>query len=568
MGKSPGKWIKSVLFGKKASKSNLSGGRDILKSACEKVALVSAKEPASDLGVHPLLISPPVPCPGAGIGENSEKGAASRLPNDEVILYSAQEGGDAQETTNLGSPKDSERIRLEQAATSVQAAFRGYLAHRAFQALKGIIRLQALIRGHLVRRQAVATLYCVNRIVKLQALVRGQKVRRSDIGSKLHKKQSLGKLDPKCLDSCKTNTSTQVEKLLVNAFVRKLLSSSPATVPLHLQYDPGEPNSAWDWLRRWTMSHVWGQYSQPKIIDPKSQTRHGSFQTVEAEQVRPKRSVQRLPPANVENGLNKSALESEKLKRNPRKVPNHPANSVQEHPQNEIEKVKCNLKKTSNPTTETSIRPENDTEKPKRIHRKASNIAAPDVPEQGIDDCAEKAKKDIDLAVPKASDVETSPKSLAADRPVDELHEHSAIDLQPKQINGRNEAIPLLSSKHDEISNEYQKTSQRRASLPAKQDYQENGLHNTPRVPSYMATTKSAKAKFRGQQHSPRFGQDDDEKNGLTRRHSLPSSANGKLILSPRVQRLVQASGKGGIRKDRSLLSSTDEKVIQAEWRR
>ncbi|KAK7328971.1 hypothetical protein VNO77_23111 [Canavalia gladiata] len=43
-------------------------------------------------------------------------------------------------------------------------------AHRAFRALKGIIRLQALIRGHLVRRQAVITLYCMYEIVKLQAL--------------------------------------------------------------------------------------------------------------------------------------------------------------------------------------------------------------------------------------------------------------------------------------------------------------------------------------------------------------------------------------------------------------
>lgn len=50
-------------------------------------------------------------------------------------------------------------------------------ARRAFRALKGIIRLQALIRGHLVRRQAVATLRCMQSIVRLQALARGQRVR-------------------------------------------------------------------------------------------------------------------------------------------------------------------------------------------------------------------------------------------------------------------------------------------------------------------------------------------------------------------------------------------------------
>ena len=64
-------------------------------------------------------------------------------------------------------------------------------ARRAFRALKGIIRLQALIRGHLVRRQAVATLCCMYRIVKLQACVRGGIVRQSDVGFEIHEKCNL-----------------------------------------------------------------------------------------------------------------------------------------------------------------------------------------------------------------------------------------------------------------------------------------------------------------------------------------------------------------------------------------
>lgn len=30
MGKSPGKWIKTILFGKKSSKTNISKGREVL----------------------------------------------------------------------------------------------------------------------------------------------------------------------------------------------------------------------------------------------------------------------------------------------------------------------------------------------------------------------------------------------------------------------------------------------------------------------------------------------------------------------------------------------------------
>lgn len=60
-----------------------------------------------------------------------------------------------------------------------------------FRALKGIIRLQALIRGHLVRRQAVATLCSMYGIVKFQALIRGGRVRQSDVGFEIHEKCNL-----------------------------------------------------------------------------------------------------------------------------------------------------------------------------------------------------------------------------------------------------------------------------------------------------------------------------------------------------------------------------------------
>ncbi|KAL0431704.1 UNVERIFIED_CONTAM: hypothetical protein Sradi_0796400 [Sesamum radiatum] len=48
------------------------------------------------------------------------------------------------------------------------------------------------------------------------------------------------------------------------------------------------------------------------------------------------------------------------------------------------------------------------------------------------------------------------------------------------------------------------------------------------------------------------------------RRHSLPASTNGKLSsLSPRIQKPVQANGKGGGKTNRSMSSSRDDKVLQ-----
>jgi hypothetical protein len=63
-------------------------------------------------------------------------------------------------------------------------------ARRSFRALKGIVRLQALIRGYLVRRQAVSTLRATWLIVKFQALVRGRNVRLS--GSRMQLNVKFG----------------------------------------------------------------------------------------------------------------------------------------------------------------------------------------------------------------------------------------------------------------------------------------------------------------------------------------------------------------------------------------
>lgn len=48
---------------------------------------------------------------------------------------------------------------------------------------KNIIKLQAAVRGHLVRNHAVGTLRCVQAIIKMQALVRARRARRIGEGS-------------------------------------------------------------------------------------------------------------------------------------------------------------------------------------------------------------------------------------------------------------------------------------------------------------------------------------------------------------------------------------------------
>ncbi|CAL4902603.1 unnamed protein product [Urochloa decumbens] len=61
------------------------------------------------------------------------------------------------------------------AAVRIQTAFRGFLAKKALRALKALVKLQALVRGYLVRRQAAATLHSMQALVRAQATARARR---------------------------------------------------------------------------------------------------------------------------------------------------------------------------------------------------------------------------------------------------------------------------------------------------------------------------------------------------------------------------------------------------------
>ncbi|KAK7292865.1 hypothetical protein RJT34_15720 [Clitoria ternatea] len=111
--------------------------------------------------------------------DQKQHALAVAVATAEAAMATAQA---AVEVARLSKP--SNHAREHYAAVVIQTAFRGYLARRALRALKGLVKLQALVRGHNVRKQAKMTLRCMQALVRVQARVLDQRIRSSLDGSR------------------------------------------------------------------------------------------------------------------------------------------------------------------------------------------------------------------------------------------------------------------------------------------------------------------------------------------------------------------------------------------------
>ncbi|KAF8104246.1 hypothetical protein N665_0176s0056 [Sinapis alba] len=579
MGK-PTRWLKSVLLGKKPSKS--SGSKDKERVVNGKEVVVISKIEESDVVSDlPSFGNATVHTSGVVETQAIEHEAVS---DDEIQLPEVQVQPTDSPTAAFvpdDSLSESDKTLQEIAATTVQAAFRGYLARRAFWALKGIIRLQALIRGHMVRRQAVATLCCVMGIVRLQALARGRGIRHSDIGVEVQRKCRLNHqhVENKFPEDSVVDTRTYlgIKKLTANAFAQKLLASSPNVMPAHLENDSS--NSIW--LENWSASCFWKPIPQPKKTSvKKTQKKFASnSQIVEGDYGKPKKNVRKAPTSNVDNPSDaQTAFEFEKPKRSSfRKFST--SQSVElpppaETPQVDLEKVKRGLRKVHNPVVENSIQPPQPVPQ-KEIEKPAPALEEP--VEVAIDE--EKTDEIVETVVEQPEELKHIHEPVVTSETLDstlvnqiEESEENVIPEEKEDV--KEERTPKQNNKENPARKENKKSGKKDSPVTTTTttttqtiECQEssNGNQNSSQgLPSYMQATKSAKAKLRLQgSSSPK--QQGTEK--ATRRYSLPSSGNNARVTSdsPKTTRVSNSGGKTGKKTEKPLLNG---KTTPVEWKR
>lgn len=158
MGKTT-RWLRSLFGGKKSSgKSRQPPENHGLTTGVVSVS-VSYSKPG-DENKHAIAV------------------AAATAAVAEAALAAAHAAAEVVRLTT-GGYYDGEHRRTV-AAVKIQSTFRGYLARRALRALKGLVKLQALVRGHIVRKQSADMLRRMQAMARLQARALANRVYSSE----------------------------------------------------------------------------------------------------------------------------------------------------------------------------------------------------------------------------------------------------------------------------------------------------------------------------------------------------------------------------------------------------
>ncbi|XP_024393202.1 uncharacterized protein [Physcomitrium patens] len=209
----------------------------------------------------------PLPMPEAVDPTISVKLPIKELEN--VIEEEAETKAEVHEVQKQQDDDDDSTLsEEEEAAARIKQRFSDPAA------LKGLISLQALVRGHQVRKQAATTLQTMEAIVRVQSVFRGRLVRMSKDGravrSRISKRRRLssrgglhgtvskGKLPIQETQTSGDEEETTKRKLPTgNLLTQQLKRSVPNRSLLFIDCGPGQPHWGWEWLELWSNARPW-----------------------------------------------------------------------------------------------------------------------------------------------------------------------------------------------------------------------------------------------------------------------------------------------------------------------
>ncbi|XP_020238403.1 protein IQ-DOMAIN 1 isoform X2 [Cajanus cajan] len=251
-----GRWIKALVGLKKSEKpASSEKGGNVGKFHHQRRHVVEL-----DNGKHPTELENDATPP---IGDDN--GHANLDTHDSSC--SSQQAHDA---------SDNQQMREEWAAICIQTAFRGFLARRALRALKGVVRLQALVRGHAVRKQAAITLRCMQALVRVQARVRARRVCMSletqstqqKLQQNLANEARVREIEEGWCDSVgsveeiqakilkRQEAAAKRERAMAYALSHQWQAGSRQQT-VSSGFEPDKNSWGWNWLERWMAVRPW-----------------------------------------------------------------------------------------------------------------------------------------------------------------------------------------------------------------------------------------------------------------------------------------------------------------------